>query len=173
MTEILDSMLGGGGALTYYGQGQEVMLAVSGADAERLFAETADRLQSRRKKGGLTAETFSPLEAGAGFYATFDVARFDSLSTLLGVVPPVDEAEDEAERETEKEESGPPPVVFGARSEQDALALDLALPTELLLAWFEDEAEQEEGLPPGLWPTRWSRATRERRKRCARPARRV
>ena len=157
-SKMLEAMVGNQAVLTYYGQTDDVTVTVAGADADRMFAETADRLQSRRKKGGLTAETFSPLTAGSGFYATLDLSKLESLPGLLGVPSPAEEhGEDEEDVQGDsapgsEEQPVTGKVVFGAHSEQDALALDLALPTEVVRSWLAEEDDQADELPPGLWP---------------------
>ena len=149
---MVESMLGDHGGVTFYGQRDDVTIRVSGADAEATFTEVVDRLQSRRRRGGLTAETFAPLEADAGFFAVVDLSRFDS-AALFGMPLP-DEAtagdgEGDGEGDAAKERSDGR-MVLGVRARHGKLAVELALPAEMLATWFAQD--EDDGRPPGLWP---------------------
>jgi hypothetical protein len=123
-----------------------VVLTATGDNAEAVFVETVDRLFDPRGDDHLSAEHFAPLQAGAGIYARMEPDRFS---------PGAETGESGGE---EPEESGPPSgidgaILFGAHAEERGLALELALPSEVLAkiaakVW----PEERNRIPPELWP---------------------
>jgi hypothetical protein len=123
--EAFAEMFGEGGMTSYYGRANDVMLTATGRNAEQTFVETVDRLNSRKKKGGITSEHFAPLQAGAGIYVAVD---FESiLSTLADseAAAPEDEATEEADPVDGR-------LLIGMHRDEDFLALEAAFPATFL-----------------------------------------
>lgn len=118
-----------------------VAISTLGNDAESRFVDVVERRLSKKKKGGLTAERFAPLEPAGGIYVAMDFERLNES------VPDPEQADD-AEAADEEAHRPMGPVILGLHSERDRLAFDVVLPRGMLeeIPWFGG------GAPESIWP---------------------
>ena len=146
MPEMLKSLFGEDGMISYYGMTTDYMVTVAGKNAEMEFKSIVDRIQAGSKvqarMSGLTSDYFQPIRTGPGFFAAVDLK---SLIASIATFAPQDDLETTsilAILGTMPDSAGR--IVEGMRFDPDAVHITFGIRLELL-EMFGKLAEMEKG----------------------------
>jgi hypothetical protein len=140
--QAMAAMFGGDVMEAYAGIQHDLILVAGGVDAEQRFKDLADRAKKTKKwmksAGGLTAESFAPLEVGPGIFFAIDFGEmFAAIAETMG-----DEGDEELAALTGLE-GGAGRITYGARFVKESLTFEVALPFEMIRA-FKSIAEDDD-----------------------------